>query len=53
MLLSSGPGVSFGRLPDRFCLVASVAWRHGASLLSADADRHRVSAVMGITNDTA
>jgi predicted nucleic acid-binding protein len=35
------------------CLIASVAWRHGASLLSADADLHRVGAVMGITNDTA
>lgn len=30
------------------CMIAAVAWRHGASLLTADADRHRVASVMGI-----
>ena len=30
------------------CMIAAVAWRHGASLLTADADLHRVASVMGI-----
>ena len=30
------------------CMIAAVAWRHGASLLTADADLDRVASVMGI-----
>ena len=30
------------------CMIAAVAWRHGASLLAADADLERVAAVMSI-----
>jgi predicted nucleic acid-binding protein len=35
------------------CLIASVAHRHGATLLAADADLHRVAAVVGIDLDEA
>ena len=35
------------------CLIASVASRHGASLLASDADLHRVAAVLGIEMDDA
>jgi hypothetical protein len=35
------------------CMIAAVAWRREASLLSHDADLHRVSAVMGIAFDEA
>jgi predicted nucleic acid-binding protein len=33
------------------CMIASVAWRHRASLLAADADLGRVAAVVGIDLD--
>ncbi len=35
------------------CVIASVALRHGAALLTADADLVRVAGVMGITLDPA
>lgn len=35
------------------CLVASVAWRHGAALLSHDVDLDRVARVVGIDLDEA
>ena len=35
------------------CLIATVAWRHGAALLAHDADLARVADVMGIDLDTA
>jgi predicted nucleic acid-binding protein len=35
------------------CLIASVASRHGASLLACDADLHRVAAVLRIPMDDA
>jgi predicted nucleic acid-binding protein len=35
------------------CLIAAVAWRHGASLLAEDVDLVRVCAVIGITMDEA
>jgi predicted nucleic acid-binding protein len=35
------------------CMIASVAWRRGAELLSHDADVDRVAAVVGITLDPA
>jgi predicted nucleic acid-binding protein len=35
------------------CMIASVAWRRGASLLSCDADLDRVATVMGIPMDEA
>ncbi len=35
------------------CLIAAVAWRHGATLLSHDADLARVADVLGIAADPA
>lgn len=35
------------------CLIASVAWRRGASLLAYDVDLHRVARVVGINLDQA
>lgn len=35
------------------CLIAAVAWRHGASLLAHHADMHRIARVMGIETDSA
>lgn len=35
------------------CMIAAVAWRHGATLLSQDADLGRVARVMGIDLDKA
>jgi predicted nucleic acid-binding protein len=34
-------------------MIAAVAWRREATLLSHDADLDRVAAVMGITTDDA
>jgi predicted nucleic acid-binding protein len=33
------------------CMIAAVAWRHGASLLARDADLERIADVMGIELD--
>ena len=33
------------------CMIASVALRHGASLLAADVDLDRVGALMGVARD--
>jgi len=33
------------------CMIAAVAWRHGATLLAHDADLERIGAVMGIEVD--
>ena len=30
------------------CMIASVAWRHGAAILAQDVDLERVAAVMGV-----
>ena len=35
------------------CMIASVAWRHGATLLAHDADMTRVANVVGIDIDEA
>jgi predicted nucleic acid-binding protein len=35
------------------CMIASVAWRRGATLLAYDADIDRVAGVIGITLDSA
>ena len=35
------------------CMIAAVAWRHGASLLAHDVDVVRVCGVVGITMDQA
>jgi len=35
------------------CMIASVAWRTGATLLAQDADLHRVAQVVGIDVDEA
>jgi predicted nucleic acid-binding protein len=35
------------------CMIAAVAWRRGASLLSQDADMDRVASVLGIVLDDA
>ncbi len=35
------------------CMIAAVAWRHGATLLANDVDLDRVAAVMGIVLDDA
>jgi predicted nucleic acid-binding protein len=35
------------------CMIAAVAWRHGATLLARDADLERVAGVMGIGFDMA
>jgi hypothetical protein len=34
-------------------MIAAVAWRHEAALLSSDADRTRVAAVIGVALDDA
>jgi predicted nucleic acid-binding protein len=33
------------------CMIAAVAWRHGATLLAQDADMDRVARVIGIDID--
>jgi predicted nucleic acid-binding protein len=35
------------------CMIAAVAWRHGATLLAADNDLFRVAGVVGVTIDAA
>jgi predicted nucleic acid-binding protein len=35
------------------CMIATVAWRHGATLLAHDADLDRVAGVVGIETDGA
>jgi predicted nucleic acid-binding protein len=35
------------------CMIAAVAWRHGATLLACDADLDRVASVIGIPMDEA
>jgi predicted nucleic acid-binding protein len=35
------------------CMIAAVAWRHGAALLAVDADIERVARVVGIELDEA
>jgi predicted nucleic acid-binding protein len=35
------------------CMIAAVAWRHGATLLCRDADLNRVAGVIGIDLDDA
>ncbi len=35
------------------CMIASVAWRHGAALLACDADLDRVARVVGLDLDEA
>jgi predicted nucleic acid-binding protein len=35
------------------CMIAAVAWRRGASLLSHDVDLHHVAQVVGIDLDEA
>jgi predicted nucleic acid-binding protein len=35
------------------CMIAAVAWRHGAALLAHDADLDRVARVVGIDMDAA
>jgi predicted nucleic acid-binding protein len=44
-----GAGVTPRGLVD--CLVASVAWRHGARLLARDVDLERVAEVIGVELD--
>ena|SRR5438876_11089141 len=44
-------GITPRRMVD--CMIAAVAWRHGASLLAADVDLVRVCQVIGITLDQA
>jgi predicted nucleic acid-binding protein len=44
-------GITPGGMVD--CMIASVAHRHGASLLAADADLSRVAEVVGIDLDDA
>jgi predicted nucleic acid-binding protein len=35
------------------CMIAAVAWRHGATVLAHDPDLHRVAGVVGIELDSA
>ncbi|HEX2180582.1 MAG TPA: PIN domain nuclease [Actinomycetota bacterium] len=35
------------------CMIAAVAWRHGATLLASDNDLRRVAAVLGLKLDQA
>jgi predicted nucleic acid-binding protein len=42
-------GVTPRRMID--CMIAAVAWRHGAALLAQDADMDRVARVIGIELD--
>jgi predicted nucleic acid-binding protein len=35
------------------CMIAAVAWRHGATLLAADNDLFRVAGVVGVKMDSA
>ncbi|HEV8116484.1 MAG TPA: PIN domain nuclease [Acidimicrobiales bacterium] len=44
-------GVSPRGLVD--CMIAAVAWRHGATLLAQDVDLRRIAAVVGIDLDGA
>ncbi|MBA2559446.1 MAG: PIN domain-containing protein [Propionibacteriales bacterium] len=44
-----GAGVTPQGMID--CMIASVAWRHGAALLACDADLERVAGVIGIDLD--
>jgi predicted nucleic acid-binding protein len=46
-----GTGVTPRGLVD--CLIASVAWRHGATLLENDVDLARIADVVGIALDEA
>jgi predicted nucleic acid-binding protein len=46
-----GSGVTPRGIVD--CIIASVAWRHGATLLANDADLARVARVIGIELDDA
>ncbi|MBJ7602572.1 MAG: PIN domain nuclease [Candidatus Dormibacteraeota bacterium] len=46
-----GRGVTPRGIVD--CMIASVAWRHGATLLANDADLTRVARVVGIELDPA
>lgn len=46
-----GVGVTPRGLID--CVIASVTWRHGATLLACDADLDRVAGVVGIDLDDA
>jgi predicted nucleic acid-binding protein len=44
-------GVTPGGIVD--CMIAAVAWRHGATMLAHDSDVHRVGRVVGIELDDA
>jgi len=44
-------GITPGGMID--CMIASVAWRRGASLLAHDADLDRVARVVGVELDEA
>jgi predicted nucleic acid-binding protein len=44
-------GITPRRMID--CMIAAVAWRHGATLLAHDADLDRVAHVIGIELDAA
>lgn len=46
-----GAGITPRGMVD--CMIASVAWRHGATLLAHDADLDRVAAVVGLEMDHA
>jgi predicted nucleic acid-binding protein len=46
-----GAGVTPRGMVD--CMIASVAWRHGATLLARDADLRRVAEIIGIDLDEA
>jgi predicted nucleic acid-binding protein len=46
-----GAGITPRGLLD--CLIAAVAWRRGASLLSHDVDMDRVASVIGVPLDDA
>lgn len=46
-----GVGVTPRGMVD--CMIAAVAWRHGATLLAHDADMDRVAHVVGIDRDEA
>lgn len=46
-----GAGVTPRGLVD--CMIAAVAWRHGATILARDADMNRIAQVVGIDLDGA
>ena len=46
-----GAGVTPRGMVD--CMIAAVAWRHGATLLARDSDLHLVANVVGINLDSA